>query len=82
MGTGIYFSMVTRFLQVRYIKEMWQLLFDGKSSDKGVSSFQAFAIVISGRIGTGNIAGVETAIAMGGPGDDGLAEHHCNPATA
>ncbi|WP_432711594.1 alanine/glycine:cation symporter family protein [Pedobacter sp.] len=68
MGTGIYFSIVTRFLQVRYIKEMWQLLFDGKSSDKGVSSFQAFAIAISGRIGTGNIAGVATAIAMGGPG--------------
>lgn len=68
MGTGIYFSVVTRFLQIRYIKEMWQLLFDGKSSDKGVSSFQAFAIAISGRIGTGNIAGVATAIAMGGPG--------------
>lgn len=68
MGTGIYFSVVTRFLQVRYIREMWRLLFDGKSSDKGVSSFQAFAIAISGRIGTGNIAGVATAIAMGGPG--------------
>jgi AGCS family alanine or glycine:cation symporter len=68
MGTGIYFSIVTRFLQVRYIKEMWRLLFDGKSSEKGVSSFQAFAIAISGRIGTGNIAGVATAIAMGGPG--------------
>jgi len=68
MGTGIYFSIVTRFLQVRYVREMWRLLFDGKSSDKGVSSFQAFAIAISGRIGTGNIAGVATAIAMGGPG--------------
>ena len=68
MGTGIYFSFVTRFLQVRYLKEMVTLLFDGKSSDKGVSSFQAFAIAISGRIGTGNIAGVATAIAMGGPG--------------
>lgn len=68
MGTGIYFSIATRFLQVRYIKKMVQLLFGGKSSDKGVSSFQAFAIAISGRIGTGNIAGVATAIAMGGPG--------------
>lgn len=68
MGAGIYFSVVTRFLQVRYVKEMISLLFDGKSSDKGVSSFQAFAIAISGRIGTGNIAGVATAIAMGGPG--------------
>jgi AGCS family alanine or glycine:cation symporter len=68
LAVGIYFSVVTRFLQVRYIKEMLKLLFDGKSSDKGVSSFQAFAIAISGRIGTGNIAGVATAIAMGGPG--------------
>ncbi|MFC5282242.1 alanine/glycine:cation symporter family protein [Pedobacter alpinus] len=68
MGAGIYFSIVTRFIQVRYLKEMVKLLFDGKSSDKGVSSFQAFAIAISGRIGTGNIAGVATAIAMGGPG--------------
>ncbi len=47
---------------------MIRLLFDGKSSEKGVSSFQAFAIAISGRVGTGNIAGVATAIAMGGPG--------------
>lgn len=68
MGTGIYFSVVTKFLQLRYIKEMWNLLFDGKSSEKGLSSFQAFALAISGRIGTGNIAGVATAIAMGGPG--------------
>ncbi len=68
LGAGIYFSIVTRFLQIRYIKEMVGLLFGGKSSDKGVSSFQAFAIAISGRVGTGNIAGVATAIAMGGPG--------------
>ncbi|MCP9764720.1 alanine/glycine:cation symporter family protein [Lacihabitans soyangensis] len=65
---GIYFSITTRFLQVRYVKEMVRLLFDGKSSEQGVSSFQAFAIAISGRVGTGNIAGVATAIAMGGPG--------------
>ncbi|MNJ87421.1 Amino-acid carrier protein AlsT [compost metagenome] len=68
MGAGIYFSIVTRFVQLRYIKEMVGLLFGGNSSSKGVSSFQAFAIAISGRIGTGNIAGVATAIAMGGPG--------------
>jgi AGCS family alanine or glycine:cation symporter len=65
---GIYFSITTKFLQVRYVKEMVSLLFDGKSSEQGVSSFQAFAIAISGRVGTGNIAGVATAIAMGGPG--------------
>lgn len=66
--TGLYFSFATRFLQLRHIKQMVSLLFKGKASDKGVSSFQAFAIAISGRIGTGNIAGVATAIAMGGPG--------------
>lgn len=68
LGAGIYFSIVTRFLQLTYFREMIRLLFDGKSSERGVSSFQAFAIAISGRVGTGNIAGVATAIAMGGPG--------------
>jgi AGCS family alanine or glycine:cation symporter len=68
LGTGIYFSITTRFLQIRYLKEMIHLLFRGKGSDKGVTSFQAFSIAISGRIGTGNIAGVAIAIAMGGPG--------------
>src|SRR5690554_438555 len=68
IGAGIYFSSVTRLLQVRYLKEMLRLLFHGKSSEKGVSSFQAFTIAIAGRVGTGNIAGVATAIAMGGPG--------------
>lgn len=68
LGAGIYFSFATRFLQVRHFGHMIRLLWDGKSSMKGVSSFQAFAIAISGRIGTGNIAGVATAIAMGGPG--------------
>lgn len=68
LGVGIYFSIVTKFLQIRYFKEMIKLLFGGESSDKGVTSFQAFAIAISGRVGTGNIAGVATAIAMGGPG--------------
>jgi AGCS family alanine or glycine:cation symporter len=68
LAAGVYFSIATRFLQVTYIKEMVSLLFKGESSEEGVSSFQAFAIAISGRVGTGNIAGVATAIAMGGPG--------------
>jgi AGCS family alanine or glycine:cation symporter len=68
LGAGIYFSVLTRFLQVRYFKEMVHLLFSSKSSAKGVSSFQAFSIAVAGRVGTGNIAGVATAIAMGGPG--------------
>lgn len=43
-------------------------MFKGKSSAAGVSSFQALSIALSGRVGTGNIAGTATAIAMGGPG--------------
>lgn len=68
LGAGVYFSTITKFLQVRYLREMLRLLFDGSSSEKGVSSFQAFTMAIAGRVGTGNIAGVATAIAMGGPG--------------
>ena len=68
IGTGLYFSFVTKFLQVRFIKDMVTLLFNEESNDKGVSPFQAFSIAIAGRVGTGNIAGVATAIAMGGPG--------------
>lgn len=68
LAAGVYFSFATKFVQISYFQEMIRLLFGGKSSEKGVSSFQAFAIAISGRVGTGNIAGVATAIAMGGPG--------------
>lgn len=66
--TGIYFSIRTRFLQFRYLKRMIQILFKANDSDKGISSFQAFSLAVSGRVGTGNIIGVATAIAMGGPG--------------
>lgn len=68
LGAGVYFSVITRFLQVRYLRDMVGLLFNGQASDKGVSSFQAFTMAIAGRVGTGNITGVATAIAMGGPG--------------
>ena len=68
LGTGLYFSLRTRFLQVRHFRHMLTLMFQGRSSASGVSSFQALAISLSGRVGTGNIAGVATAIAMGGPG--------------
>lgn len=68
LGTGLYFSLRTKFLQVRHIKEMFRLLFDGESSESGVSSFQALSMSLAGRVGTGNIAGVATAIAFGGPG--------------
>ncbi|UPA29598.1 alanine:cation symporter family protein [Terrisporobacter glycolicus] len=68
LGAGIYFSLRTRFSQIRNIKEMVHLLFSGKKSEQGISSFQGFCTALAGRIGTGNIAGVATAIAWGGPG--------------
>src|SRR5690606_24699469 len=66
--TGLFFTISTGFLQVTYLRDMVKLLFKGNSNEQGVSAFQAFALALSGRIGTGNIAGVATAIAMGGPG--------------
>lgn len=65
---GLYFTVATRFLQLRQIPAMLRYLFSGKESAAGLSSFQAFALAVSGRVGTGNIVGVATAIAMGGPG--------------
>ncbi|WP_042454678.1 alanine/glycine:cation symporter family protein [Neobacillus dielmonensis] len=65
---GLYFSFRTRFLQIRHIKQMVKQLASGKGSDEGVSSFQALAMSLSGRIGVGNIAGTATGIAYGGPG--------------
>jgi amino acid carrier protein len=66
--TGLYFSWRLRFMQLRYLKEMVTMLFKDKSSLSGISSFQAFNLALAGRVGTGNIAGVATAIALGGPG--------------
>ncbi len=68
LGTGVFFSILTRFVQIRHFREMFRLLLSGKSSEKGISSFQALAVSLSGRVGTGNIAGVAAAIGFGGPG--------------
>lgn len=68
LGAGVVFSIWTRFLQVRHLKGMVTQLWTGQSSAAGISSFQGFAMALGGRVGTGNIAGVATAIAMGGPG--------------
>ena len=66
---GLYFSVGTRFVQVRRIGEMAKLLFSTDKSQKtGITSFQAFSMALSGRVGTGNIVGVATAIGYGGPG--------------
>ena len=68
LGAGLWFSFRTRFMQVRGFIEMTRLTFTGQKSDAGVSSFQALSMSMAGRIGIGNIAGVATAIAFGGPG--------------
>ncbi|MBJ6532613.1 alanine/glycine:cation symporter family protein [Enterobacter hormaechei] len=68
LGVGLYFSLRSRFLQLRHIKHMITLMFQGGAIDAGVSSFQALTMTLAGRVGTGNIAGVATAITFGGPG--------------
>ena len=82
VGCGIWFTIKTRFVQFRMVGEMLRLLTDsavdtvgeqvkeqqagGKS--KHISSFQAYAVSVATRVGTGNLAGVATAISIGGPG--------------
>ena len=68
LAVGLLFTFWGRFLQIRLIKDMLSQLFKGKSSNAGISSFQALAVSLSGRVGTGNIAGTATAIFYGGPG--------------
>ncbi len=68
LGTGVFFSVIMKFPQVRLIKDMVNQMIHGEASDTGVSSFQGFAMALGGRVGTGNIAGVATAIGTGGPG--------------
>lgn len=72
LGCALWFTFKTRFVQFRMTREMVRLLGDSVPSsaegEKHISSFQAFAISIASRVGTGNLAGVATAIVTGGPG--------------
>ena len=69
LAAGLYFSVRTRMVQVRRFGLMIRSLFGKKKVDgNGITSFEAFCIALSGRVGTGNIVGVATAIAFGGPG--------------
>lgn len=72
LGCAVWFTLRTRFVQFRMIGEMIRLLGDSANkADEGkkhISSFQAFAVSLASRVGTGNLAGVATAIAVGGPG--------------
>ncbi|MDD6072107.1 MAG: alanine/glycine:cation symporter family protein [Clostridiales bacterium] len=72
VGTGIYFTIRTRGVQFRLLKDgirsMLEKFHEGKNGEKHISSFQALMISTASRVGTGNIAGIATAIAAGGPG--------------
>ena len=73
IGTGIFFSVKTRFVQVRCFKEGWNKTFGnfslhGGKQESGISSFQALSTAISAQVGTGNIIGASGAILIGGPG--------------
>lgn len=73
LGTGIFYSFRLKFIQVRKFGAGMKKMFGGfslhgKSSENGLSSFQALATAIAAQVGTGNIAGAATAIASGGPG--------------
>ncbi|MBR4438473.1 MAG: alanine:cation symporter family protein [Bacteroidales bacterium] len=74
---GLWFTFKTKGVQFRMVGEMFRLLGDSattgrknekKDKHKNISSFQAFAVSVATRVGTGNLAGVATAIAIGGPG--------------
>ena len=75
VGCGLWFTWRTRFAQFRMVGEMFRLLtdsvadtVDGSKGRHHISSFQAFAVSVATRVGTGNLAGVALAIAIGGPG--------------
>lgn len=72
LGCAFWFTFKTNFVQFRMIREMVRLLGDSTGKTEGrehhISSFQAFAVSIASRVGTGNLAGVATAITLGGPG--------------
>ena len=75
VGSALYFTWNLRAVQFTHIVEMFRSLTSpsspkkqGEAKQKTVSSFQAFAISLSSRVGTGNLAGVASAIFVGGPG--------------
>lgn len=69
---GLYFSISSRFVQFRWFREMFHVLKEKAEilpdGTRGISPFKAFTISAASRVGTGNIAGVATAIVLGGPG--------------
>ncbi|MCP3032381.1 alanine:cation symporter family protein [Halobacillus sp. A1] len=70
LGAGLFFTIFSRFVQFRYIKETFRVIFE-KTPGQGeneISAFKSFCIGSASRIGTGNLAGVAVALTMGGPG--------------
>ena len=67
---GIYYTIRTKAVQIRYIKDMFTQITEKKHVEgkRSISSFQALMVSTASRVGTGNIAGVATALATGGPG--------------
>ena len=74
VGCALFFTFRMRGIQFRLFGDMVRQMFrsgaapDSSSSKKQISSFQAFIVALASRIGTGNLAGVATAISVGGPG--------------
>ncbi|MBR5316776.1 MAG: sodium:alanine symporter family protein, partial [Lachnospiraceae bacterium] len=73
IGTGLYFTIKTNFVQVRCLGEGFKSVFgkfslSGGKQESGISSFQALATAIAAQVGTGNIVGACGAILVGGPG--------------
>ncbi|MDN6437958.1 MAG: alanine:cation symporter family protein [Corynebacterium nuruki] len=68
LAVGLLFTFITRGVQFRRLPDMIKQLKESGSGDGGLSSFQTLALTLSSRVGVGSIAGVATAITMGGPG--------------
>ena len=71
IGIGLWFTVRTRFVQIRCIPEMFRLMTEGagaKPREGHISTFQAFCVSTASRVGVGNIAGIAIAVATGGPG--------------
>ncbi|GGA97084.1 alanine/glycine:cation symporter family protein [Agarivorans gilvus] len=69
LGTGIVFTLRTRFIQVRHFGHMFLVMRSSRKGDaSGISSFQALCTSLAARVGTGNLAGVAVAVTLGGPG--------------
>lgn len=71
IGAGIYFTLGSKFVQFRLFGNMFKVITEEaveQSGRRGINAFQAFSITIASRVGTGNLAGVALAVAIGGPG--------------